>query len=164
MVRGPSRLGYWLLVLSACGLTALLFVTVVNAMVRADRAEEARNRTAASATRRIDMLNGRIVTLNTQAVENGERLGALALEVGALAEQIRQMGGRPVTLSAPRATARSGVGGSSNSSSPTPTPEPSPTTTAPPADPGPRPEPAPVPPEEPRPFPCSTVFVPVVCQ
>ena len=127
------RVGYWLLVLCACALTALLFVTVINAMVRADRAERSRDTTASSASRRIDLLNQRIVQLQDQAVANGRDLGALTTQVVALAEQIRQLGGRPI-VDPPAArttptTARPGTSTTPPSSTTTTTPPPSTTTT-----------------------------------
>jgi hypothetical protein len=77
-------------------LVGLLVLTVVNAMVRADRAETARAQTARSASRRIDLLNARITELQAQAVDNGQTIAGLATDVEALTAQLREAGKTPV--------------------------------------------------------------------
>ena len=95
-------------VVAASAFVALVAFVTIDASVARNDALEARNRTAAAATRRIDLLNDRIEALGDQlaasAYSNGERIGALALQVAALQEQVRQLGGEPVIVNHPSTT------------------------------------------------------------
>lgn len=93
-----------------------------------------------AATRRIDLLNSQIQQLQAEIAAGRDRQGQLTATVAALAEQVRQMGGRPVASSvvvtlAP-APARTVTAAPSASARPRPTPRPSPSST-----PTPRPSP-----------------------
>ena len=95
-------------VVVASAFVALVAFVTIDASVARNDALEARNRTAASASRRIDLLNDRIEALGDQlaaaAFSNGERIGALAYQVAALQEQVRQLGGEPVIVNQPTTT------------------------------------------------------------
>lgn len=84
---------------------ALVAFVVIDASRARDAAIDARNQTAAAATRRVDLLNDRIEELGGQLAlsseSNGARLGALAEQVAALQEQVRQLGGDPVIVVRP---------------------------------------------------------------
>lgn len=121
MAPRVQRIGYWLLVLCACAMTALLFVTVTNAMVRANRAEQAREDLAERATARISKLNARITYLSWQVQQSSEETGELNAAIRALGEQVRQQGGEPVVVLSDSQTRPEN-----------PSPRPSPTTTPPP--------------------------------
>jgi hypothetical protein len=83
-------------------LVALVAFVVIDASQARQDALDARNRTAATATRRIDKLNDRIEALGTmlfeQADANGQRIGELTTQISALQEQVRQLGGKPVVV------------------------------------------------------------------
>lgn len=115
--------------------SALIVVSVVGAFVAAHDATDARNRTAAAASRRIDQLQGQIERLQTRlrntSTRDARERGRLEDAIQALAEQIRQSGGTPVTT---------GESESANSNSPTPRPSNSPT---PSRSPTPHPSPTP---------------------
>jgi hypothetical protein len=110
-------------------LVALVAFVVIDASQARQDALDARNRTAATATRRIDKLNDRIEALGTmlfeQADANGQRIGELTAQVEALSQQVRDLGGTPIVVQ-PSASS------SSSSQQPTTTTAPrapSPTTT-----------------------------------
>jgi hypothetical protein len=91
------------LTLLASLVVALVLAVVITGARTTNDALEARNRTASAATRRIDMLNEKIDRLgaelavaNENAVDNGNRIGQLDAQIGALQEQVRALGGRPV--------------------------------------------------------------------
>lgn len=91
---------------AATAFVALLIVVVVSSTLTTQDALDARQATAAAASRRIDRLNARIEELgdeiSTAAFTNGVRIGELADQVAALQEQVRQMGGEPVVIVEPR--------------------------------------------------------------
>lgn len=119
-------------VVASVGVAVVAFVLIDASMARND-ALEARNRTAAAATRRIDILNDRIEELGADLVEsaasNGLRLGVLSEQVAALQEQVRQLGGEPVIVNPPSTTTTTRPGTTTTSSPPSTT-----TTTTPPPE------------------------------
>lgn len=104
------------------------FIHGVQAGDRAQRNERAAVRTsetiANNARRRVDLLTGQIADLERQAEANGSRMGELLANIDALAEQVRQLGGRPVVTAQPPST-------STTASTVPPSPASPPTTTAP---------------------------------
>lgn len=123
----------------ACGtvLVLLLGYVVVDGKLARDRALDVAQATAEqaldarrAATRRIDLLLGRIDVLEQQGSANGALIADLRTQVAALQEQVRQLGGRPVVTSTP------GTPSSSSSQGARPAP-PTTTTTAPPPSPPP---------------------------
>lgn len=161
---------YYGFVLLAAVLVALLVVAMVNAIRRAEVAENARSQTSAKATRRIDLLNARITMLQAQAVENGQTIGELQADIAALAEQIRQLGGAPVVVAPdPRGSAAGGaVRQSTPATTSTPAPPPPTTTTtapaAPPTTAAPNPPPSDPAPSDPPLLPvCFVLPIPLVC-
>lgn len=118
--------------------SALIVASVVGAFVAAHDATDARNRTAAAAARRIDQLQAQIAYLQTRLRQTSTRdaaeRGRLEDAIQALAEQIRQAGGEPVTTGEPSpspSSQRSPSPRPSHSPTPkpthTPSPSPSPT-------------------------------------
>jgi len=107
-------------------LSALLVLSVVDAFVIAHDAIDTRNRTAAAASRRIDQLQHEISYLQTRlrntAARDGRERGRLEDAIQALATQIRQAGGQPVTTGQPPAP----TPGPSRTASPQPHPQRSP--------------------------------------
>lgn len=73
-----------------------VIATVLVSGVNSNNALQARKQTARAASRRIDLLQQRITELQTLASLNGVLLGSANTKIDALAEQVRQMGGRPV--------------------------------------------------------------------
>ena len=95
----------------ASALVLLLAFVVIDGKVARDRALDVAVATAEqaqdarqAATRRIDLLLERIDALEHQGSENGALIADLRRQVGALQEQVRQLGGRPVVSSSPSAT------------------------------------------------------------
>jgi hypothetical protein len=80
---------------------AVIALVIVSG-VQSHDALEARNRTAAAASRRIDLLQAELRELRTQLVAaaetNGARIGELLEQVAVLQEQVRQLGGDPVVV------------------------------------------------------------------
>lgn len=114
------------LALLAGAVVAYVVLSQLNAREALNTAKEsldARARTAAAATRRIDLLNDRIEDLSAEIEANGVVIGQLRGEIAALQEQIRQMGGDPVVVRTTTTTTQR----------PTPTTTPSTTTTTQPA-------------------------------
>lgn len=164
-LRSLSR-GNWLAlcaVVLASALVGLVFFLVIDrAQARQDGVTQAKAQarqsidTRQAASRRIDLLAGDVRALSA---ENGQ----LASSVAALAEQVRQMGGRPVAALPRRApspeTPRTGPASTpraSASQSPPAASTPRPVPTARPSRPaGPSPRPSPSPPcRLPLPGPC----------
>jgi len=117
-------------VLLASLLAGAVIALVIVSGVQSHDALEARNRTAAAASRRIDLLNDQIEQLNAKATVNGERIGELIAQIGALQEQVRQMGGQPI-VAVTTTTTPTGARPSSSTTTTTPRPPvaPAPTTT-----------------------------------
>lgn len=78
------------------------------------------------ASSRITERDTQITKLTKLAQENSERIGELIAKTDSLAEQVRQLGGKPVTTSSSKSTPTPSKQASQPSSSPAPT-----TTTAP---------------------------------
>lgn len=75
---------------------ALLLAVVVTGAQTTREALDTRNRTAAAAARRIDLLNERIEILSGSVEDNNRVIGELRQQVADLSEQVRQLGGEPV--------------------------------------------------------------------
>lgn len=97
-----------LLVLSVAlaGLVGLAIVAFVSSQEAADQALRTRDRTAAAATRRIDLLQDRIDELVGRGEANAELLGQLVAEVEALRAQVRSLGGDPIVAGGTRWSGR----------------------------------------------------------
>jgi hypothetical protein len=112
------------------------------ALQQAHDATEAQNRSRMAASRRIDLLNAQIEALQHEIAAGAEQRGDLAAKLAALAEQVRQLGGKPVVIITPTFRRTS----SPTSTRPTSQPTPSPTSSAAPKptrSPSPSPTPSP---------------------
>ena len=88
---------------------ALIMAVVITGSRNTHDALEARNKTAAAASRRIDLLNVRIENLSTQVQDGSARVAELSAQVAALQAQLEQQGATPVvarttTTTRPRST------------------------------------------------------------
>lgn len=119
----------WLRLLARLGaawalatLTTLGLTSVVLQSKAARDALKARNDTAISASRRIDMLNGRITELADQLQSAKSDRADLTARIEALSRQVEALGGRPIVIvpASPSTTVRTQV--------PTTQPQPAPTT------------------------------------
>lgn len=121
-------------------LLALVTIDGISGRRQAVDALRAQSRQALSAqqaaSRRIDLLNGQIETLNAQAEENGQTIGELVGDMHALEQQVRDLGARPVvtvpttttttrppvtTTTAPRSTTTTTAAGPSSTTTTVPT-------------------------------------------
>lgn len=128
--------------LAAAGLVAAIIASLITQAdarresdSRATQALQAQTESRQAATRRIDLLNGRITRLDELLVDAETDSAELRTAVAALTEQIRRMGGRPiVTTVAPRRTAAATATTTTSPATPAapPTTQPAPTTTTPP--------------------------------
>lgn len=137
MIRPFRTFGRWMfdyrtgaMVAASLLAAAVIGMVILSGLATRD-ALHARQATAEAATRRIDRLQDEIHDLGEQltadARANGHRIGELTDQIAVLQEQVRQLGGTPIVVQAPR---------SSRSTPPTTAPRPT-TTTAP------KPQPAP---------------------
>lgn len=128
--------------LAAAGLVAAIIASLItqadarrDADDRAMQALQAQTESRQAASRRIDLLNGRITRLDELLVDAETDSAELRTAVAALTEQIRRMGGRPIvtTISRPSAPpTTTTTRAPTTSPSPTTTAQPPTTTTTPP--------------------------------
>lgn len=133
----------------AYALTAMFVATVVQAFVARQQAYDSQQASRAAAVRRIDLLQHQINDLQDRLrhvkTTDARQRGRMQDAIAALAEQIRQLGGQPVTDGGPSSTST----------------RPSPAATGPPPRPQPtghphHPQPTHTPPPPPSPSPSST--------
>lgn len=125
-------------------LATLALVAYVTSAKQASQALDTQQDTAAAARARIDQLQARINELEATGRGNSAEIGELRTQVAALAEQIRQAGGKPVVTP---------------TTQPAAAPPASTTTTTAPARPGPTTTTTAIPPQ-----PCPTLPVLGVCR
>lgn len=122
--------------LAACGVTAVLVVTIAATLGRATTAEHQLEEVRQRAGRRVDLLNQRIDALAEDKADLSTANGALAAQVIALQEQLRAAGQTPVVVrpvvmqTAPSTT----IPASTSTTRPPPVAPPVPPTTRPPRE------------------------------